>query len=112
MLPANRDPSQNNSVGFPLPAETRRLSVSLRNFNAVVVVILLSVAVWYCNQIHIWELGKGTIWAFFLHRYWGIIPIVFAVLPVAAWSVPMLYLQDKAQKKELIVENRDIPKLR
>lgn len=71
MLPANREPSQNNSVGFPLHAETRRLSHSLRNFNAVVVVILLSVAVWYCNQIHIWELGKGTIWAFFFASILG-----------------------------------------
>ena len=112
MLPAKPDRNQDMKVGFPMPTEDRRLSSKMRAINGAVVVFLAAAAVWYCFQIQIWNLGNGTFFEYFLHRYWGLIPVLVSVLPVAAYSVPMLYLQEKKKRKHLIEQNQEIRKLR
>jgi hypothetical protein len=111
----NRDSSDHQrEVGFPLPQESTRLSPTMRNINAAVVIVLAFIGFWLCHQYQVWNMGHGTIFHVFLHRFWMIIPIACAILPVAAYSVPLLILQERRQRAELqtITETSEPRKLR
>jgi hypothetical protein len=97
MHPVNKDTNQ-NQVGFLVPHESRRLSPRLRAINGVVVVALALGGFWLCNRYQIWNLGSGTVFHYFMLRFWTLIPITAALLPVAAYSIPLLYFQDRRQR--------------
>lgn len=107
MYPMKRDSSAKREVGFPLPPESELLPARLRALNAILVIGLASFGFWMCHQYQIWNLGQGTFLHFFLHRFWMIIPIVVAILPVAAYSLPLLYLQKQRNRNEPISITQD-----
>jgi hypothetical protein len=110
----NHDSSNQREVGFPLPPESGRLSPMMRNINAAVVIVLALIGFWLCHQYQIWNLGHGTIFHIFLHRFWMIIPVTCAILPVAAYSVPLLILQERRHRNsdKSITANPEPRKLR
>lgn len=81
-----------------MPADVDRLPPAMLAFNGIVLAVLLYFAFQWAIQNQLWEFQKGTILSFYMHKAWPAIPILMALAPVAAYSVPLLYLR-KAQAR-------------
>lgn len=86
-----------------MPADAARLPPAMLAFNAVVLAILLYFSFQWAIQNQLWDFQKGTILSFYIHKAWPAIPIFLALAPVAAYSVPLLYLRKAQARRKALV---------
>lgn len=109
MLP-DKLKTQNKEVGFPMPAESGRLPPAIRAINAVVVVLLAAIGFWICYQLEIWNIASGTVFSPFVHKAWGALPVIFAIVPVIAYSLPLQKLLERRRQLAMAKEMKKITK--